>query len=289
MLCFVVRNYLTRRIRFHVYGTTFQAVQEKQITIPLIIPHDLEDFLVQQTRERYPDLPLTSSPLIPLHDATRYDAATSTLPSLRDITTEEGNLRYWVITNTSMWAGQHRALDEMFHVLWSLHSLFRAAPPSFDPFGPRYLQEWYKSRYADTLDEDCRDLLLFRQWVLPTPLPSPVGRFIPGLFKPRFHPLFNEKVIKYPFPNELFWKDGDEGERDYGEGVAEWRLSPINLGERNTPAEQFYDPNGLRNGRPSPSGWDDIRDSPFYKDHIDGTEKEDVAQERQVFVSNFYN
>ena len=260
-----------------MYGPPFQAVQEKQITIPLIVPYGLEDFLIRKLREDYPDLPVTSIPLIPLHDATNYDATASILPSLRDSMTEEGNLRYWVITNTSMWAGQHRVLDEMTEILWSLHSLFKAlqmASPgeTFDSFGPRYLQNWYKHRYPETLDEGRRDLLLFRKWVLPTPLPTFVeyynsnGRDIIS-----FHPLFDEKVIKYPFPNELFWNAGEEGEWDRGEGVPEWRTVPINHGRRNTPAEEFYDPNGSRPGSPSPMYRDDIWKSPFYRGRVSVT------------------
>lgn len=35
------------------------------------------------------------------------------------------------------------------------------------------------------------------------------------------HALFSEEGVLYPFPDELFWQDGDEGEWD-GDGVPVW-------------------------------------------------------------------
>lgn len=68
-----------------------------------------------------------------------------------------------------------------------------------------------------------RESLLFRPWALTSPVlldrdrhdedgePIPTGK----------HVLFNEEMVLYPFPDELFWKDGDEGEWD-GDGVPQW-------------------------------------------------------------------
>ena len=269
----IVRNYLTRRIRFHVYGPTFQAVQEKQITIPLLITQRLEDFLLRKVWEDYPDLPAASKPLIPLHDATKYDAATSNLPSLRDTTTEKGNLRYWVITNTSMWAGQHRVLDEMTEILWDLQSFYQAAQEtnypgllSFFGFGPQYSRKKHTLLYPETRDKDRLDVLLFRQWVLPTPQPTmPVSLTSKRRGGITFHPLFNEEALRYPFPNDLFWNDGDEGEWDQGDGVPEWRTDPTKCSKRNTPAEEFFDPHGQRTSGSASGYWADVWNSPCLK------------------------
>lgn len=35
------------------------------------------------------------------------------------------------------------------------------------------------------------------------------------------HALFSEEGVLYPFPDELFWNEGDEGEWD-GDGVPLW-------------------------------------------------------------------
>lgn len=97
---------------------------EKQLTIPLFLPHQLEDYLVNKLGQDYPELSsLIRETIIPLHDSSKYDAAQGKLPSLLDTTTGYGNLRYWVVTNTGMWTGQHYVLDEIVKILRTLHIL----------------------------------------------------------------------------------------------------------------------------------------------------------------------
>ena len=65
-----------------------------------------------------------SAALIPVHDPSRHNLITTTLPSLPETMSESGNIRYWLITNESMWAGQHRVLDEVAELLLMLFNWF---------------------------------------------------------------------------------------------------------------------------------------------------------------------
>lgn len=245
--CFLDSNYLTRRIRRQVYGPDLASVQEKQITIPLAIPWQLENFLTSELPNQYPDFPghfTAFKCLIPVHDAATYDPATATLPSLQDTIAESGNLRYWVITNESMWAGQHRALDEISEVIWSFFHWFAEKPlvdiaPSNDKVTHNFCWELARSfRRRIVLPEvpadnicsahtpsrrmglpTLRESLLFRPWVYHTPK-NPHSW---DDREDRAHPLFDEDKFRYPFPDHLFWEEGDEGEWDE-EGVPAWRV-----------------------------------------------------------------
>jgi len=116
-------NYLTRRIRRQVYGPDFNAVQEKQITIPMVVPAEFEahiyDTILPQTNLDY-------RPLIPVHDPSKHDPPNARLPSLPISGHDSGNLRYWIVSNESMWAGRH-ALDDLSQALWCLDNWFKYA------------------------------------------------------------------------------------------------------------------------------------------------------------------
>ncbi|KAL8822307.1 MAG: hypothetical protein Q9191_006954 [Dirinaria sp. TL-2023a] len=107
-------NYLTRRIRRQVYGPTLDAVQEKQITIPIVIPLELDLYL----RDTVASLLIDHQLLLQVHDPSKHDPQTARLPSLRDVSDQTGNVRYWLITNRSMWTGQDPLLDEISQILW---------------------------------------------------------------------------------------------------------------------------------------------------------------------------
>ena len=116
-------GYSTRRIRLQVCSSDLAAVQKKQITIPVIVPWAMEDYLLSKLPQEYSDVPshfTDFKPLIPVHDASKYYPTTSSLPALQDTASESGNLRYWVITNESMWGQQHRVLDEIAELMWSI-------------------------------------------------------------------------------------------------------------------------------------------------------------------------
>lgn len=286
-LLLLVRDYLTRRIRRQVYGTDLESVFEKQITIPLMIPWELEHYIVTQLQQDFPDLPTYVTErqlLIPVHDPLKHNHATAILPSLHDIASEKGNLRYWVINNTSMWAGQHHALDEIAEILWSMFHWFNQAASLSDNrrarlFGSLLFQPnlsylgtdnkiciWHTARFCrrrmtlpgipsdDGQDQrissspgkpiktavpTLRESLLFRPWVFHTPRKLEFDSIHYMDRDPSdSHPLFDEYGVLYPFPNELFWKEGDEGEWDE-EGVPSWRVRGVQ-DEKKGDRPMFY-------------------------------------------------
>ncbi|KAI9705586.1 MAG: hypothetical protein M1836_006342 [Candelina mexicana] len=113
-------NYLTRRIRSHVYGDDLDAVMEKQITLPVLIPLDLEHTIHQYMNSALTDAGIMNDSyraLIPVHTA---GAGTTILPDLEDTTGPHGNVRYWVISNETMWAGIDHRIDAVFEILGTL-------------------------------------------------------------------------------------------------------------------------------------------------------------------------
>jgi len=230
---------------------------EKQITIPLLVPSVFEDFLFNELPRLCPDLPshyLSNAFLIPVHDATKYTPAAARNPllaSLPEESSEKGNLRYWAITNESMWTRQHHAMDEVFCILWSLfrwfqhedtpnscnvpeatwhlaRSLRRRAllPKVASALVPKHNDHQRsisrntkrKTKSNNDADLDPREALLFREWVLT--IPHTTGRMDGD------PPEFEEDGYLYPVPDELFWSEGDEGKWD-AEEVPEW----ISVGE----------------------------------------------------------
>ena len=220
---------------------------EKQIAAPIVIPYDLEqhigDLLSRYTNSTFAD----PTQVIPVHDPTRHDAASALLPSLNSTAIDEsGNLRYLVITNESMWAGQHRVLDEVSEILWTLfHWLTKSVSFGLpvgtesreclfhvvNAFRNRVLPEFVMGG-ADANGEESKNVatksglpvleaLLFRAWAFcRTPLQSSDDRE----YNKSAHELFDEEGILYPFPDDLFWNDGDEGEGlDADGGVPKWR------------------------------------------------------------------
>lgn len=233
-------HYSTRRIRRQVCGPDLKSIQEKQITIPLMLPWALENYLLSKVPQDYADLPLHFSnfrALIPMHDPSKYDPAAATLPSLRDTASEKGNLRYWVITNESMWANEHRVLDEFAELMWSFSRWFYQCAMASDTNANMSLStdsEWccpglakyFRHRIvlpeipdnqtdplATKLDRlSLREALLFRSWAFDTPAVPPWKNMVVG--DDGRHPLFDEQAVLYPFPDDLFWDPQDEGTRD---------------------------------------------------------------------------
>ena len=204
---------------------------EKQITIPLLIPYDLENYILNELPSKYSDIPTSYSAqpiLIPVHDPARRDPH-ATLPSLVDVPGEAGNLRYWVISNTNMWACQHRVMDEVFEILWPLFHRFiekskiRSADMS-DPEAILYMAKSFRRRCilpnvttqstssATTSQRaapgvlDPREAALFRAWVFA--VPYYVYREFTDDWDERGG-VFDEEAYMYPVPDELFWKDED--------------------------------------------------------------------------------
>ncbi|KAL8724365.1 MAG: hypothetical protein Q9181_006858 [Wetmoreana brouardii] len=236
-------DYLTRRIRRLVIGRNLQSVQEKQLTMPLIIPMDLETSIKAELESCYEDIPhdVVSKLLIQVHDPSKHEPRTATVPPLFDTVNESGNLRYWVISNESMWAGQHRALDEVSELLASLFNWFVRCDHLSDPtthnFNPRtdndqciwHLADSFRRRLilpeaSEKLERGQllpeREACLFRSWIM-TP-PARVKRNYDE--DDRLMSKFQKKLASEDdIPDKLFWIDGDEGTWGDEEGMPVWR------------------------------------------------------------------
>ena len=231
-------GYSTRRIRLQVCFQDLAAVQEKQITIPVIVPWALEDYLLSKLPQQYGDVPshfINFKPLIPVHDASTYKPRPPIFPSLQDTASESGNLRYWVITNESMWGQQHRVLDETAELMWSLFHWVNYNSDTMEIETDRPGCKWHLARSIRSravLHEvsdhstfcmkpglpSLRETLLFRQWALSNPM---MLNRQPRDDDSLCHESFNDAWALYPFPDELFWHASDEG--TWGEdGVPCW-------------------------------------------------------------------
>jgi len=225
--------------------------------MPLIIPYDLEQFVHQLVSDALNDAGILNGEmeqvLIPVHEQGK---GTAILPDLQDTAAPSGNVRFWVIGNELMWAGIDRRIDEVFEVLWSLfHWQNQAASNGFDVRIDRYeavhhLAQAFRRRLPAQLDaspskksvdpQDTqldsststgpahlrvsrrdklspREAVLFRRWAFHNP--SLVNRNYND--DGGRHSMFDEENVLYPFPDDLFWNDGDEGEMD-GDGVPQW-------------------------------------------------------------------
>ena len=230
-------NYSTRRVRRLVYGSDLVSVQEKQITTPVVIPSLLEDYLLNHLPEQYslpshfvdPD---ATKALIPLHDPTRHDPSVASIPSLHDTGDEGGNLRYWVITNQSMWANQHEVMDEFAELMWCIFKWFTSAC-NVDPTGLRFDEAeciWSLARYLrhriilPEIAGDPMGLLrqgiLFKPWVLRRPKPQDVVVMDESGQQAEVA-MASTSTPGYPLPNEYDWHEGDEGEW-IGHDVPAW-------------------------------------------------------------------
>ena len=194
---------------------------------------------------RYDDLPdynALSKILVPVHDRESYTPTTERVPSLRDTSEESGNIRYWLITNESMWAGQHRVLDEVAEVMLMLFNWTTRKLPYPDlPFHERqnfridnpqciwYMADFFRRRLVLPKTSEMqqgshslsdREARLFRAWILARP-PKMDAR--PGShFDDRLVRIENELEGEKYIEDGPFWRDGDEGTWDSEVGVPVW-------------------------------------------------------------------
>ena len=236
-------------MRRQVCGKDFAAIKRRQITIPVIVPWGLENFLLSTIPQDYNDLPehFADFPmLISIHDASQYAThPANNIPSLHDTAGEKGNLRYWVITNESMWSNQHRVLDEIAELMWALFHWFNqgASDMISNPFIWRgdtdnplcvsklanafrrriILREVVGNRHKGKAVQmksglpTLQETLLFRRWALDNPRkPDRSENMELEMF---VH--FDEDAVLYPFPDDLFWNPEDVGTWD-DDGVPEW-------------------------------------------------------------------
>ena len=149
-----------------------------------------------------------------------------------------GIFRYWVITNESMWAQQHRVLDETAELIWSLFHWFnqvggrdatrtRTDSPACKwhlarSFRRRILLPEVSEHSAVAMKSGLpsfQETLLFRPWAFASPI-TPEGNI--SVNEVGDHELFDEKCVLYPFPDDLFWHASGEGtwtEEEYPLGL----------------------------------------------------------------------
>jgi hypothetical protein len=113
-------GYFTRRFRRVITAPTLDVLWTKQLTLPLWVPQELDDYVVALTAATYGDGDEYRI-LIPAYD-TRYRGHIPPLPD--QASNGAWKLRIWVIGNTTMWArSQSREVDELFEILWTLYHL----------------------------------------------------------------------------------------------------------------------------------------------------------------------
>ncbi|KAL2039996.1 hypothetical protein N7G274_007399 [Stereocaulon virgatum] len=239
------QGYSTRRIRSSVFGDSLAKVLGKQITIPVIVPWILENYFWLLFEDHAVPVHITNvGPLIPIHNASAHNS--TRLPSLQDTSDESGNLRYWVITNESMWDHQDPLLHEFSELMWSMVHRFhqamenkasRATGSNTDSQESLWRLAQNLRRHIVLPEEfpddqvsteatrhnhlPTRECLLFKHWALRnTVIPErrQISRRGESIY---FHRLFRDEYFEYPFDDSLFWEEGDEGE--WGrEGTPAW-------------------------------------------------------------------
>ena len=101
----------------------------REITTPLLIPYDVEERIrsLLNAEDKLSSHVKPEELLIPVYDPAHGNTSgeTSVVTPPGDVVIGEGNLRWWVVTNSNMWAGQNDTLDHIFEVLWLMFGLFR--------------------------------------------------------------------------------------------------------------------------------------------------------------------
>ena len=241
-----------------MYGPDIDSVFEKQITLPLKIPYDLEQSLVQLVSDAWDAAGLSDGQsdqfLIPVHEQGK---GTAIIPDLRETAGPSGNIRIWVIGNELMWAGTDRRIDEVFEILWTLFHWHNSAAfylgyvPLDRDDALVHLASSFRQRLPPRLDRSTseanapiregdkestpaylrsakweglapREAVLFKRWAFHTP--TICNRSYNNDDR---HSMFDdEEDVLYPFPDDLFWKDGDEGDSGC-DGVPQWHDADI--------------------------------------------------------------
>jgi hypothetical protein len=243
------RDYVKRRIRSKYGGNDLATILEKQMVVPVIIPYDLEQHISQVVNDVREDSGVEIPEfLIPIHEQGK---GSGLIPDYTETTDSKiGNIKYWVLSNEMMWRGIHPRIDEIFHVLDILYQVFLLYEDNH--MGPgqgsrqhpeaRIDTEFFKNSLGTNLRrrlpadlEDChsdgtkadtnsvmatgaskplyqhcaitaKEALKFRQWVFGGP-DIPVH--------------YEGSVPTYPSPDELFWKDEEEGVWN-GDEIPQW-------------------------------------------------------------------
>lgn len=227
----------------------------------------LQTYIAGTLTNRYDDLPdynALSKVLIPVHDPESYNPTTEMMPSLRDTLRERGNIRYWSISNESMWAGQHRVLDEVAELLLMLFNWTTPDLPDLDranharrdlrtddPHCIWYIADYLRRRLIlpktsntqqGSQNVSDREGHLFGAWVLARP-PRWVARQGSHFDADteRILRIENELEGQRNIANGSFWRDGDEGTWDSEPGVPVWGDFEDVFSRQQTGAEDTFD------------------------------------------------
>lgn len=217
-----------------------------------------------QQHNDLPRLCMTYPPIIPVHDTTKYTQYADMLlqenqydpiPSIVDQADERGNLRYRIITERNLWAGQHPMLDEIaillrflclqfnhatsardsgvlpemfntdsesaiFHLAWSYKSLQLGAMGKANAELPYSSGRIRTGRSALT-----REYEVFREWAKQPEEKDGNHDGISSQLHPDSCPRTEEDENEWSREGVLasprWWTEGDEGEWDEG-GAPPW-------------------------------------------------------------------
>ncbi|KAL8765412.1 MAG: hypothetical protein Q9209_007518 [Squamulea sp. 1 TL-2023] len=232
-------DYLTRRIRRIVADRDLEAVRKLQITMPLIIPLDLEVSITNEAISRCAGSPGVVADhlpqLIPVHNPQKHDPRTTMLPSLADTVCDSGNYRYWLITNENMWAGQHRVADEISDLLttlfdWFLHCERQPGNGPIRRGADNYNCIWHLAKglrrrlvlpeESDERDKGIskREARLFRPWALTRP-PRVQKSYDANS---EMETLEDQMEAEDHISDSAFWDDEEKGSWGDEEGVPAW-------------------------------------------------------------------
>ena len=129
-----VKGYLRRRIRRHVYVDAHNEAdyERQELAIPVPVSRSSETVLTDYLHEASSSSGMPVCSFIPVYDPTYHSSAAestaSSLPPLQDHDDpDEENLRFWLVSHTSMWAGQDAMVDEVTGIVGCLVSCMDSA------------------------------------------------------------------------------------------------------------------------------------------------------------------
>jgi hypothetical protein len=217
-------GYFTRRFRRIITAPTLDALWTKQITLPIWVPQELDDYVTTLTAARFGDGD-EHRILIPAFNSSYRGR----IPPLPD--TSEWKLRIWVIGNTTMWArSQSREVDELFEILWTLYHLAwssadspgllpfelwdlrtllalfleRRPVPDLPPPGEGEGGEGERKRWLDEVEKK-----RWNEWLADRPLK------VCRIYTQGFHGLYVEK-FGMETPEDWYWDEETDGANDGG-------------------------------------------------------------------------
>jgi hypothetical protein len=210
-------GYFNRRFRRFMGNSNFQDAMEKQITLPLWVPLELERYIET--------IAAKTSQKILIHATNRMHAIHGRTE------TEDWNLRIWIISHETMWAHSiSREIDEIFEVLWAIFYFswdIGRTGPGISLAQPVHERERVALQYISALlerrpilDEGLTEEQIARKrwndWLMDAP--QQLKRRYRSLVDGYVHPLYSEMKYGIHPPESFFW-----GEEDQMDDKGVWR------------------------------------------------------------------